>query len=131
MVTIQTIMTQDQTGKELVQFAERTAERLVKDGLTRSQIRNIFTEVRKIEALWEIDPQKAARRLTMLKPKLDYQTSRQRHVKGLQDVLSDAIDLVIAVEDTPDKRERTERFQRFMELFEAILAYHRSKGGRN
>jgi CRISPR-associated protein Csm2 len=127
MTSIQTIMTQDQTGQELVQFAERTAERLVKDGLTRSQIRNIFTEVRKVEALWEINPEKATRRLTMLKPKLDYQTSRQRHVKGLQSVLTEAIDLVNQAEG----EERNKRFQRFMELFEAILAYHRSKGGRN
>ncbi len=126
-MSIQTIITQDQTGQELVQFAERTAQRLVKDGLTRSQIRNIFTEVRKIEALWEIDQNKAVRRLSMLKPKLDYQTARQRHVKGLQDVLTQAIDVVIQAEG----RERNERFQRFMELFEAILAYHRSKGGRN
>jgi CRISPR-associated protein Csm2 len=130
-MSIQTIITQDQTGQELVQFAERTAERLVKDGLTRSQIRNIFTEVRKIEALWEIDPDRAVRRLTMLKPKLDYQSARQRHVKGLQDVLSEAIDYVTQAEDTRENKERTRRFQRFMELFEAILAYHRAKGGRN
>lgn len=130
-MSIQTIMTQDQTGQELVQFAELTAERLVKDGLTRSQIRNIFTEVRKIESLWEIDPDKAVRRLTMLKPKLDYQSARQRHVKGLQNVLSEAIDYVTQAEDTEKDKERTKRFQRFMELFEAILAYHRAKGGRN
>ena len=126
-MSIQTIMTQDQAGQELVQFAERTAERLVKDGLTRSQIRNIFTEVRKVEALWETDSNKAARRLTMLKPKLDYQSARQRHVKGLQDVLTQAIDMVIQAEGD----ERNQRFDRFVELFEAILAYHRAKGGRN
>lgn len=130
-MSIRTIITQDQTGLELVQFAERTAERLVKEGLTRSQIRNIFTEVRKIEALWEIDQNKALRRLVMLKPKLYYQAARQRHVQGLQDVLSEAIDYVAEAEDTKEKKELTMRFQRFMELFEAILAYHRSKGGRN
>ena len=126
-MSIQTIITADQTGQELVAFAERTAERLVRDGLTRSQIRNIFTEVRKVEALWEIDANRAARRLTMLKPKLDYPRARARHVKGLQDVLSPAIDVVTQAEGD----ERTRRFQRFMELFEAILAYHRAKGGRN
>ncbi len=126
-MSIQTIMTQDPTGQELVTFAAQKAERLVKDGLTRSQIRNIFTEVRKIEAIWETDPDKAVRRLTMLKPKLDYQSVRQRAVRGLQDVLSEAIDLVIQAEGD----ERTQRFHRFMELFEAILAYHRAKGGRN
>ena len=128
MNAIQTIITQDQAGQELVQFAEQTAKRLVNEGLTRSQIRNIFTEVRKIEALWKIDQGKAVRRLVMLKPKLDYQVARQRHVKGLQDVLVQAIDVVVEAQSTA---EQNERFHRFMELFEAILAYHRSKGGRN
>ena len=127
MSNIQTIMTQDAAGQELVTFASQTAKRLVKDGLTRSQIRNIFTEVRKIEALWDTDAELAARRLTMLKPKLGYQSARQRHVKGLQDVLTPAIDLVIQA----NGEERTERFNRFVELFEAILAYHRVEGGRN
>jgi len=126
-MSIQTIITQDEAGRELVQFAEQRADQLVHRGLTRAQIRNIFTEVRKIEALWETSPEKAARRLTMLKPKLDYQSARLRAVRGLQEVLSPAIDLV--VEATGD--ERTRRFHRFVELFEAILAYHRAKGGHN
>jgi len=127
MSEIQTIITQDPTGQKLVEFAARTAERLVKDGLTRSQIRNIFTEVRRVEALWESDPQQALRRLIMLKPKLDYQAARQRHVKNLKNVLSEAIDHVA---QASDPEEQSKRFQRFMDLFEAILAYHRAKGGR-
>ena len=126
MSQIQTILTQDETGQALVTFAEQTAERLVKAGLTSSQIRNIFTEVRKIEALWETDPEQAVRRLTMLKPKLHYQTARTRQVQGLQEVLIPAIDLVAQAQG----EERAKRFQRFMDLFEAILAYHRAKGGR-
>ena len=128
MSKVQIIITQDPTGQELVAFASQTAERLVKDGLTRSQIRNIFTEVRKVEALWETDPQGALRRLVMLKPKLDYQAARQRHVQGLKNVLTEAIDYVA---QGKDPKEQTDRFQRFVDLFEAILAYHRAKGGRN
>lgn len=137
MNEIQTIMTADSTGQQLVQFAQMTAERLVKDQLTRGQIRNIFTEVRKIEALWDAEgvkkPEernydKALRRLVMLKPKMDYQTSRIPQVQRLKDVLSDAIDEVVKGKDNKDKDER---FKRFMNLFEAILAYHRAKGGRN
>lgn len=128
MSEIQTIMTADPTGQQLVQFAQTTAERLVKDQLTRGQIRNIFTEVRKIESLWEVEQEKALRRLVMLKPKMDYQTSRIPQVKRLKEVLSDAIDEVVKGKDNKD---RDERFKRFMNLFEAILAYHRAKGGRN
>jgi len=137
MTEIQTIMTDDQNGQKLVALASQTAERLVKDQLTRGQVRNIFTEVRKIEALWEAESvkkleernySKPLRRLMMLKPKMDYQTARIPQVKQLKEVLSEAIDYV-ANGNTPE--EQTERFKRFMNLFEAILAYHRAKGGRN
>lgn len=137
MSEIQTIMTADPTGQQLVQFAQTTAERLVKDQLTRGQIRNIFTEVRKIEALWdaegvkkseERDYNKALRRLVMLKPKMDYQTARIPQVQRLKEVLAEAID---EVAKGKDNKEKDERFKRFMNLFEAILAYHRAKGGRN
>lgn len=137
MSEIQTIMTSDATGQQLVAFAERTAEQLVKNQLTRGQVRNIFTEVRKIEALWDAegvnepdkrDYNKALRRLMMLKPKMDYQTSRIPQVELLKKVLSEAIDEVQKGATNDDK---TERFKRFMNLFEAILAYHRAKGGRS
>ncbi len=123
MPDVKTIMTTDDYGQALVTFARQTAQTLVKQGLTRAQIRNIFTEVRKIEALWETDPRQARRRLEMLKPKLAYQVARIKSVEGLAQVLSQAIDYVRA--DDPKS------FQRFVELFEAILAYHRAEGGRN
>jgi CRISPR-associated protein Csm2 len=130
-------MTNDPTGQELVKFADNIAKQLVANQLTRGQIRNIFTEVRKIEALWdaegvkkpeERDYNKALRRLVMLKPKMDYQVSRIPQVQRLKEVLTEAIDEVAKGKDNKDKDER---FKRFMNLFEAILAYHRSEGGRN
>ncbi len=129
MTDVKSIMTADPTGSELVTFAEQTAVALVRANLTRSQIRNIFTEVRKIEAMWATDPNTALRRLNLLKPKLDYATVRSEAVAGLRTVLSEAIEQVEAA--AKDSDERDKRFQRFMDLFEAILAYHRSKGGRN
>lgn len=137
MSEIQTIMTADPTGQQLVNFASQTAERLVKDQLTRGQVRNIFAEVRKIESIWDAEgvksPQernydKALRRLVMLKPKMDYQASRIPQVEHLKLVLNEAIDEVVKGTTSDDK---TERFKRFINLFEAILAYHRAKGGRN
>jgi CRISPR-associated protein Csm2 len=136
MSNIQTIMTNDPTGEQLVTFAQTTAEQLVKNQLTRGQVRNIFTEVRKIEALWDAesveepnkrDYNKALRRLVMLKPKMDYQASRIPQVELLKKVLSDAIDEVVKGGTNKDKDER---FKRFMNLFEAILAYHHAKGGK-
>lgn len=122
------IIQNDQNGSELVAFAEQTAKTLVGNNLTRSQIRAIFTEVRKIEAAWIAHPSGALRRLNMLKPKLDYQVARAKSVELLRDVLQAAID---QVNDAKDEKEKDRRFRVFMDLFEAILAYHRAKGGRN
>lgn len=126
---ISKVMVNDASGAELVTFARQTAITLVKNNLTRSQIRGIFTEVRKIDTMWEGPRQgDAMRRLNMLKPKLDYQTARSESVKVLRDVLTTAID---EVNKATEEKERSTRFHRFMELFEAILAYHRAEGGRN
>lgn len=127
-MNVASIMTGDQTGSELVTFAHQTALQLVHNKLTRAQIRNIFTEVRKIETLWDSKPAVAMRRLNMLKPKLDYSVARAKSVEVLRDVLSPAID---KVNEAQPGDERDRRFHVFMDLFEAILAYHRSEGGRN
>lgn len=127
-MTVTTIMTADANGAELVSFAQQTASQLVTANLTRSQIRGIFTEVRKIEAMWDAHPQDAMRRLNMLKPKLDYQTARSQSVQRLKEVLTQAID---EVNKDVEEKERSRRFRVFMDLFEAILAYHRAQGGRS
>jgi CRISPR-associated protein Csm2 len=127
-MTITSIMTADTNGTELVTFAQATAGQLVTANLTQTQIRGIFTEVRKIEAMWDMRPTDAIRRLNMLKPKLDYQTARNPAVKTLKDVLTQAID---EVNKAGDVVESTRRFHVFMDLFEAILAYHRAQGGRS
>jgi CRISPR-associated protein Csm2 len=123
---IETLMHKDESGTELVTFAQQTAKKLVTQNLTRSQIRSIFTEVRQIESLWP--KVEALRRLTMLKPKLAYQTARSSSVDYLKQVLSEAIDEVVKA---PAGDGRNERFKRFVDLFEAILAYHRAEGGKN
>ncbi len=105
-----------------------------KVGLTSSQIRGIFGQVRQIEMNWPPDindperARRAARDLILLKPKLAYQAARDAEknkntqpVRQLEEILSPAIDLV---------QEDRGKFQRFVDFFEAILAYHRSAGGK-
>lgn len=125
---IQTVMTDDPTGSIMVEFAKLQAGSFVNQNLTRTQIRNIFTEVRKIEALWDIRRSEAVQRLNLLRPKLAYAAKRTPPVEGLRDVLDEAIRLV---DQSPTDAERDKRFKRFMNLFEAILAYHRALGGKN
>lgn len=127
-MSIQSIMTADESGKELVEYAQQVADALVKNGLTRSQIRTIFTEVRQIEAMWGASHQKEAlRRLVMLKPKLAYQTARTSGMERLRKELTAAIDEVEKA--SPEQKDAA--FQRFVDFFEAILAYHRAQGGRS
>ena len=119
MASLKTVMTEDPKGVELVKYAQMTAKKLKR--LKKNQIRNIFTEVRRIETMWESDPEKAVRRLNLLKPKLYYQYQRKREVGPLREVLAKSINHVVEAEGEEQER----RFGRFVELFEAILAYHR------
>jgi CRISPR-associated protein Csm2 len=126
---LQRIMTEssEEAMKLLVQEADRLGKELGRNGLTTSQIRNIFGEVRSIEQeVLPTDQQLSLdvqRRLLMLKPKMAYQVGRFSNNQALQELvetLSDAIGLI-----GNDKN----RFQTFVNLFEAILAYHRRYGG--
>jgi CRISPR-associated protein Csm2 len=123
-MSVKEIMTNDATGEKMVAFAQQKGEQWART-LKRTQIRGIFTEARRIEAQWQTHgEEKAMRRLNMLKPKLFYQAKRNADVEPLRAVLVEAIDEVAG-----KPAGRKERFERFMELFEAILAYHRFYGG--
>lgn len=103
-------------GEILVKEAEQRGRQLAKE-LTTSQIRNIYSAVKKMQMKGELDTHK----LLMLKPKLAY--AAKRHGKGvdmLKDVLTQAIDLV---------GNDSKKFNRFVDFFEAILAYHKFHGG--
>jgi CRISPR-associated protein Csm2 len=123
-MSVKEIMTNDKTGEQMVKFAEEKGKQLARS-LKRTQIRGIFTEARRIDAQWQtLGEEKAMRRLNMLKPKLFYQAKRNPDVEPLRAVLVEAIDEVAG-----KPTDRRQRFERFMELFEAILAYHRFYGG--
>ena len=126
---IEQIMTADKSGEVLVRYSEQLAVQLKDDGLSTSQIRNIFSEVRRIESKWrsEGEQEAAMRRLVLLKPKMAYQAARQKEVKRLVVNLDQAINFV---EKANDPQEQEARFMKFVELFEAILAYHKAKGGK-
>ena len=103
-------------GEILVKEAEQRGQQLARN-LTTSQIRNIYSAVKKMQMKGELDTHK----LLMLKPKLAY--AAKRHGGGvdtLKDVLTQAIDLV---------GSDSKKFDRFVDFFEAILAYHRAYGG--
>ena len=83
---------------------------------SNSQLRNIFTAVKRIEE-HGYDKEK----FLMLKPRLAYAASRGR-LGNLKEVLSPAID---TVEKAKDDDEREARFKRFCLCCEAIVGYAR------
>lgn len=128
---IQTLITDPDGAQTLVQYADRVGKQLKDSGLTTSQIRALFGEVRQIQAQWGMDEQQQAlarRRLTLLKPKMAYRARKERGraVEMLVAELEPALDVVIAEQD---RARQALYFRHFVEFFEAILAYHKAYGG--
>lgn len=102
--------------KLLVDRAQQAAQEL-RDEASRTQLRRLYGEVKRIEMLWQGGKaDEAGRRLLLLKPRLYYQVARQKKLGALRDTIEPAIDAVGG-----DRG----RFQRFVEFFEAIVAYAR------
>jgi CRISPR type III-A-associated protein Csm2 len=110
----------------LDETASKLGKELAGQKLTNSQIRNIFTTARQIEARWRSQKRAARRELILLKPKMAYQAARakdQRNnpVAELRDWLVAAVDAVVSAGDVQQTED--ERFRNFMQFFEAVLAY--------
>jgi CRISPR-associated protein Csm2 len=113
-------------NNSLLNVTEDFGKKLKDQGLTTSQIRQVFSKLKNIEAKGFAQQRTE---FMMLKPFIAYAAGRQQKVAGLQSFktsISKAIDTVFA--DGESKEET--RFNNFCKLFEAILAYHRAHGGR-
>ena len=112
--------------------AERLGEKLNqgkddKKKLSTSQIRQVFTRLKAIEAKGYTQ-QKTD--FMMLKPYLAYAAGRQKSVDGLQ-LFKETMTIGIeAVFKAGSIEEEQNRFVNFCKLFEAVLAYHRACGGK-
>jgi len=115
--------------EKLDDTAKRLGDHLARNGLTTSQIRNIYGTAKTIQSKWLMGSQRAAASwdLVMLKPKLEYQAKRHRSVEPLKNWLVAAINLVRAPNSDVSEDQR---FSRFMDFFEATLAYHTASGGK-
>lgn len=124
------IITDPDGAETLVKWADTLGRDLKNAGLTTSQIRALFGEVRQIQAQWgmgEESRRKAQRRLVLLKPKMAYRARKGgRAVRDLVNALRPALDEVINEKNTA---KQDDHFHRFVEFFEAILAYHKAYGG--
>ena len=135
--TIEKIFTTDTSGELLVTTAKILAEDLKRQDATKTQIRNIFTELRIVETKWDSGQadgnQVAIRRLNLLRPKIAYQVKRlekefhgkveKSPLKPLEDFLLPAIDYVNR------SNNQINTFKILMNFMEATLAYHKAIGG--
>ncbi len=125
------ILGEDANAVHLLNSTAEIIGKRIANGVTTSQIRNIFSAVRIIEqdtkglAKGDVLPLEVLRPLTMLRPKLAYQYGRTQRNKiemgALTTILSNAIALIGTSKAA---------FRNFVDFFEAILAYHRRYGGK-
>ena len=106
--------------KETVYFSDILGKYVKENGLTASQIRNVFGEIKRIQMKgWENE--KAS--FYLLKPKMAYAAKRQND-KGIN-TLKKYFDL--AHKEVADVKT----YQNFVDFFESILAYHKAYGGKD
>lgn len=110
-----------EADKELVIYAEEAGKYMANNGLTNSKIRSIFGEIKRIQ-MGVFENEKAS--FYLLKPKVAYALGRDPRNEGL--ILFKKIfdHSYISVSDGKS-------FVNFSNLLEAILAYHKSFGGKD
>lgn len=99
------------------------------NAVTTSQMRNIFSEVKRIEVKVNTDEQWRNERsnVLLLRPKIAYNAARvlsnrrESKIADLRKVLEQGL---LAVEEKED-------FKRFSQFFEGIIAYHKVYGGKD
>jgi len=105
-------------------YGKRLADQ--KRGIKTHQVRNVFAHVNSMRVRLQRDrtwTDDLERTLILLKPKLAYAAGRQHNVKPFQELLSQAIDGVVASND------KVRAVQNFFDLVESIVAYHKYHGG--
>jgi len=130
---IKLFITADNITKEMIEFSEiagfylanaqkRERDYFINGGLSTGQLRNFFTEVKRIELRPEKD------RLMLLKPKLEYIASKQPSLgmDKFREIMRPCLDELISTSDDAQKK-----FTRFTNLLESILAYHKAYGGKD
>lgn len=114
----------DKITPECIKFSEGFGRYVKNNGLTTSQIRNVFGELKRIQ-MKGFDSETTS--FLLLKPKMAYAVARdgKRGLRQLTDVFNAAYELVDVDSDKGNKQ-----FENLMHFMESILAYHKSFGGK-
>ncbi len=112
-------------NKDTITYADGMGKKLKGDGLTTSQIRNVFGEMRKIQ-MNGFEKEKA--NFLLLRPKLAYAAKRQ-NAKGM-DAFYDLFCKAYEAVDSDDMINAPRQFDQLLQVMEAVLAYHKFYGGQ-
>ncbi|MCF8229526.1 MAG: type III-A CRISPR-associated protein Csm2 [Bacteroidales bacterium] len=107
----------DKITKDTVKFCDEFGGHLKRQYLTTSQIRNVYGELKRIQ-MRGFENEKTS--FILLKPKMAYSVARDRKLEDLKRVFDKAYDSV----------EKAEHFENLMDFMEALLAFHKSHGGK-
>lgn len=114
-----------QIDKKTVKFADEFGAEIKEGGLTTSQIRTFFGEMRRIQ-MKGFENQKPS--FFLLKPKLAYAVKRHDN-KGMRSFYK-LFEKVYELIDVDNVAEGEKNYKNMMEIMEAVLAYHKFHGGR-
>jgi CRISPR-associated protein Csm2 len=123
----------DGIDEKTVLFAEKFGEylcdkqpdlRLGRMAMTTSQIRNVFGEVKRIQAKGYTKERPS---FLLLRPKIAYAEARVKAKSGKSRIE----DFRKVMEQAHLAVSNDEEFQRFVDFLEATLAYHKAAGGRD
>lgn len=116
--------------RQAIDYTERLAKHLA-GGFTRSQFRNVFGELRRIQ-MRGIRNESERTAFLLLRPKMAYAVAREQgnrrkeeSMKAFKEFFDEAHQHV-ELDGDPGIR-----FDRFMQLMEAVLAFHRAHGGKD
>lgn len=111
---------------EAVKAAKEMGGKLAQKGVSTSQIRNFFGEIKKIQALG-IDMQKGRSRLHMVGPKLAYTIGRMEGNNNREkaDAMSELLQGVEKATELIVAADSSIRFNHFVDFMEAMVAYHK------
>jgi len=102
----------DKDGKVLIGIADDTGKLLKEKGVTVTQLRKIYNEVRNIE----LNDKDCLFKTVMLKSKMAYAAGRFNALKDLYDIVKEFIDKI---------NGDVSKLKRFKQFFEAVVAYNR------
>jgi CRISPR-associated protein Csm2 len=111
----------DKADKLLVSFAEDAGGYMARNGLTKSKIRSIYGEIKRIQ-MGTFEQEKSS--FYLLKPKVAYALGRDSKNEGLK-LFKKIFDLCY------DSVENEKTYKNFCNVIEAILAYHKANDGKD